>query len=139
MSTPPRHAPKVGNYESSRFNLTVFADCFAVLSDSNTVGQPVKFLELYNVVADGHLQNLEACVAAENVVGGKNILRITAPHAYGHVDIAINATVSDPWLVFTVADTSQWQAANDTGILAFGLGGVPPTWPDLYPPSLNAH
>merc|ERR1719201_572566 len=77
-----RHAPEVGNFESSRFTLTVFSDCFAVLSDNKTVGQPVKFVELYNIVADGQHENLEACVSAE-AVGKSNVLRITAPHAYG--------------------------------------------------------
>ena len=107
----PSPAAAVLSVSTPHMKLVVSGDCTVQVTNlRNGIASRVEpLLHLYNRVADNHTQNLEACVSAQQVtVNGSSMLRITAAHGYGTLDLEI--TAGENWLLFKLGDLSQWSA-----------------------------
>eukprot|EP01045_Picozoa_sp_COSAG04_P000655 COSAG04_NODE_17_length_40288_cov_9.152728_11_plen_1187_part_00 len=102
-------ASPIASRMAEHFNLSVFADCtVTVLHKRTGVSSPREPLALmYNRVSDNRDANLEPCVSAR-ALPGSDIVRLTAAHGYGSVDLRIQAR--SKWVVLELANMSLWHA-----------------------------
>ena len=86
------------------------------------VGTPTPFLSLYNKVADNHVQNMEACtgVTLLGISGPARLLRVSAAHGYGSIDVTVTVSDSKAVLTFVAHDLSKWHADPHEKHIMFG-------------------
>ena len=109
----------VASVTTGRFTLTISSLCKAqLLMPGLPPGDRVPFASLYNPVADARPQNFEACVAAKLLRPG--VLRVSAAHGYGFVDVAFNISRAAQSVQFRVDDTANWATPRPDAHIAFG-------------------
>jgi hypothetical protein len=139
---------------ASAFELTVFSNCSVQTTVTGTP-QPsasatsalVPLLFLYNRVADNMAVDTDPCIMAELVADGSaggggsalassGVVRVTAAHGYGWVDVALTAgSPSLAWVTLELVNMSQWHADPIETHVAFGDFGTGLLSPGSYQPS----
>ena len=111
--------------KAKHFSLSIDpSTCNATMTLSQARGQPTPFVSLYNRVSDNRPQNMEACVGV-SVIGdvgnpSSQLLRVSAAHGYGSVDVAVDVSASGAALTFELGDLRRWDGDPDERHLMFG-------------------
>eukprot|EP00937_MAST-01D_sp_MAST-1D-sp2_P002385 g2385.t1 len=100
-----------------------------------TTGTPTPLLSLYNRVSDNRATNMDACTSVSVVAapassdrnrsgsdGGNDevLLRVSAAHGYGYVDVAAAVAPGGAFVTFTARALGSWTADPTEKHLAYG-------------------
>ena len=124
-----RASAAVATIAAPAFRVTVYANCTAqtTLAADGRVSNLQPLLTLYNRVADNNDRDLDPCVSA--IAVGGDTVRVAAAHGYGTVDVRWE--VHPAWVIFELADLSQWHAdpaETHISMARLGWGMLPATW-----------
>lgn len=121
VAVPAAPAGKViGSTNTSHVRLDFYDDCAVqAINLRNTSLQSAlePLLTLYNKVSDNHDTDWDTCTSASAV--SSNVLRITAPHGYGTIDIGF--TAFNDWVTFELKSLDAWTGDPEQRHLKFAL------------------
>jgi hypothetical protein len=121
VAVPAAPAGKViGSTNTSYVRLDFYDDCAVQatnLRNDSLQSALEPLLTLYNKVIDNRDTDWDTCTSASAV--SSNVLRITAPHGYGTIDIGF--TAFNEWVTFELKSLDAWNGDPEQRHLKFAL------------------